>query len=67
MSKNVIFVFTGTGNSLKLARETAEELTDCDIVSMGNSAQYDLVGGYETIGFFFRPIIGASRGRSESF
>jgi ferredoxin len=49
--KNIIFVFTGTGNSLKAARDIAAELGDCDIVSMGNSTQYDLRSGYETIGF----------------
>lgn len=49
--KNLIFVFTGTGNSLKVAKDLAAALGDCDIVSMGCSTQYDLDGGYETIGF----------------
>ena len=53
MSKNIIFVFSGTGNSLKVAKEIAKNLTDCEIVSMGSSQQYDLIGGYETIGFVY--------------
>lgn len=49
--KNIIFVFTGTGNSLKVAKDLAAELGDCGIVSMGNKRHSDLIGGYETVGF----------------
>jgi len=33
MNKNIIFVFTGTGNSLKVAKDIAAALGDCDIIS----------------------------------
>jgi len=53
MNKNIIFVFTGTGNSLKVAKDIAAALGDCDIISMGRETRYDLIGGHETIGFVF--------------
>jgi ferredoxin/flavodoxin len=53
MSKSIIFVFSGTGNSLKVAKDIAKEFHDCEIVSMGNCKEYDLMGGYENIGFIF--------------
>jgi flavodoxin len=53
MSKNIIFVFSGTENSLKVAKDIAKDLPDCEIVSMGSCEQYDLMGGYETIGFVY--------------
>ena len=53
MNKNIIFVFSGTGNSLKVAKDIAAALGDCDIISMGRETRYDLIGGYETIGFVF--------------
>ena len=51
MNRNIVYVFTGTGNSLKVAKDIASALGDCDIISMGSDTQYDLKGGYETIGF----------------
>ena len=53
MSKNIIFVFSGTGNSLKVAKDIANELNECEIVSMGNFMNYNLKGGYDTIGFIY--------------
>ena len=53
MRKNIIFVFSGTGNSLKAAKDIADAVSDCEIVSMGNSTDYKLRGGYERIGFVF--------------
>jgi flavodoxin len=53
MNKNIIFVFSGTGNSLKVAKDIAAALGDCDIISMGRETRYDLIGGHETIGFVF--------------
>jgi flavodoxin len=53
MKKNVVYVFTGTGNSLKVAKDIAVALGDCEIISMGSDTRYDLEGGYETIGFVF--------------
>jgi flavodoxin len=34
MAKNIIFYFTGTGNSLKVSKDIAKVLDDCRIVSM---------------------------------
>ena len=51
MNRNIVYVFTGTGNSLKVAKYIAAALGDCDIVSMGSDTQYEAAGGHETIGF----------------
>ena len=51
MKKNIVYVFTGTGNSLKVAKDIAAALGDSDIISMGSHTQYNLPGGYESIGF----------------
>ena len=32
--KNVIYYFSGTGNSLKVAKEIAAGLPDCEVISM---------------------------------
>ena len=53
MSKNIIFFFSGTGNSLKVAMDLAKEMQNCEIISMGSSSQYTLQEGYETIGFVY--------------
>ena len=53
MEKKFIYVFTGTGNSLKVAKNISAIFDNCDIISMGIDAQYDLEEGYETIGFVF--------------
>jgi ferredoxin/flavodoxin len=67
MAKHLIFVFTGTGNSLKIAKDTAAELGDCDIVSMGRDIEFDLAGGYETIGFVFPTYYRGEPGRVTEF
>lgn len=51
--RNIVFTFTGTGNSLKAARDIAASLGDCGVVSMGRGAAYDLAEGYDSIGFVF--------------
>jgi ferredoxin len=53
MGKNIVFYFSGTGNSLKVAKDIAKEMPACEIVSMGSSKDYDLTAGYETIGFVY--------------
>ncbi|MDH6365695.1 flavodoxin [Enterococcus sp. PF1-24] len=53
MSKNIIFVFSGTGNSLWVAKEIAKELENCEIVSMGLDWQGPLPAGYDSIGFVY--------------
>lgn len=51
MNKNIIFYFSGTGNSFKTAKDIAAELQNCDVVSM--KEPYQLDGHYERIGFVF--------------
>ena len=51
--ENLIFYFSGTGNSLKIAKDIAKELGDGKIVSMAKSETYDLSEEYETIGFVY--------------
>ena len=53
MRKNIIFVFTGTGNSLWAAKKIAEELEACEIVSMGSHKEYALTDEYSVIGFVY--------------
>lgn len=53
MSKNVVFYFSGTGNSLNVAKGIAKEMQNCEIISMSSSKNYDLQAGYETIGFVY--------------
>ena len=53
MIKNVVFYFSGTGNSLKVAEDIARDMQNCEIISMGSRNHYDLQAGYETIGFVY--------------
>lgn len=53
MAKNIIFYFTGTGNSLKAARDIAATLVDCEIVSIPAYTNRIIPEGYERIGFVF--------------
>ncbi len=53
MSKSIIFVFSGTGNSLWAAKKISEELENCDIVSMGSHKEYTLTEEYDVIGFIY--------------
>ncbi len=48
---NIIFYFTGTGNSLKTAKDIAVSLGNCKLVSMGKP--YKLSGTYEHMGFVY--------------
>ncbi|MDR0721445.1 MAG: EFR1 family ferrodoxin [Treponema sp.] len=61
MSKNVIFYFTGTGNSLKVAKDVAHVLGDCNVVSMPlvytTHDEYNLFADVERIGFIY-PVYG---------
>jgi ferredoxin/flavodoxin len=67
MAKNLILVFTGTGNSLRVAKDIADGLGDCDIVSMGRDNGYDLALGFETIGFVFPTYYRGEPGRVTEF
>ena len=51
VDKNIIFYFTGTGNSLKAARDIAQTLGNCELVSMAKP--YLLNGAYGRIGFVY--------------
>jgi ferredoxin len=50
---NIIFYFSGTGNSLKVAKTLAKELGDAKIISMAKSGKYYLTEEYQTIGFVY--------------
>ncbi len=53
MSKNIIFYFTGTGNSLKVANDIAKELENCEVKLVTNFKDRALGEGYERVGFVF--------------
>lgn len=48
---NIIFYFTGTGNSLKVARDIASSLGNCKLALMNK--EYKLDESYENIGFVY--------------
>jgi formate hydrogenlyase subunit 6/NADH:ubiquinone oxidoreductase subunit I/flavodoxin len=51
MERNIIFYFSGTGNSLKIARNIAAGIEPCELVSMGEP--FTITGTYDRIGFVF--------------
>lgn len=53
MRKNIIFVFSGTGNSLWAAKKISEKLENCEVVSMGCHREYTLSDEYDVIGFVY--------------
>ena len=53
MNSNIIFCFTGTGNSLKAAKDISLHLSDCLIVSMVNENIKYLHNSVQKIGFIF--------------
>ncbi len=63
---NVIFYFTGTGNSLQLAQGIAEKLGDCEVI---NIAKYngDIPAGVERTGFVFPVYFGGLPRIAHSF
>lgn len=67
MSKNIIFVFSGTGISLWAAREIAKELEDCEIVTMGNNGRDALPFVYDRIGFVYPTYAGGIPRRVKEF
>jgi ferredoxin len=58
MTKNIIFYFTGTGNSLKAAKDISKCLDDSKVISMTSFRDYTLLNDVERIGFVF-PVYGA--------
>lgn len=51
--KNRIYFFTGTGNSLKVAKEIAAELPECELFAIKKDMDRTIPMGYERIGFVF--------------
>jgi len=50
---NIVFYFSGTGNSLKVAKTLGKELENTEIISMARPGKYALTKEYETIGFVY--------------
>lgn len=67
MSKNIIFVFSGTGNSLWAAKEIAKELDDCEIATMGSNGMCLLPNNYDSIGFVCPTYAGGVPKRVKKF
>lgn len=52
--KTIIYYFSGTGNSLKIAKDLAEKLDDCELVPIAKVWQKDrIVATCEKVGFIF--------------
>jgi ferredoxin len=49
--ENIVFYFSGTGNSLRVAKTISKELENCEIVSM--TRPFDLSKKYNSIGFVY--------------
>lgn len=67
MNKNIIFVFSGTGNSLWAAREIADAIGNCTISTMGLDAMLHLPSGYDRIGFVYPTYAGGMPRRVKAF
>jgi ferredoxin len=65
MSKNIIFYFSGTGNSLKVAKDIAAVIQDCELISMGKP--HKLSGTYERIGIVYPVYFAGIPGVVERF
>ncbi|MDR2480307.1 MAG: EFR1 family ferrodoxin [Treponema sp.] len=50
---NIIFYFSGTGNCLMAAKQTAEQLGAAEIVCMATANNYRFTKQYDTIGFIY--------------
>jgi ferredoxin len=51
--KNRMYFFTGTGNSLKVAKDIAGALEDCEIMAIRKGMDMKIPVGYQRIGFVF--------------
>jgi ferredoxin len=58
MEKNIIFYFSGTGNSLKAAKDVAEALGDTKLAF--TEGGFDLADEYERVGFVFPSYAGSA-------
>lgn len=59
MGKNIIFYFTGIGNSLKAARDISNQLDECEVVLVSNYKKKKIPAGYDRVGFVFPIYVGA--------
>jgi len=59
MFKNLVFYFTGTGNSLKISKDIAHIIGDCKILSIFAYNESENLDNYEKIGFIC-PVYGLS-------
>ncbi|MFP3040757.1 EFR1 family ferrodoxin [Treponema primitia] len=50
---NIIFYFTGTGNSLRIAKTVSNTITDCEIIPMGTNRGITINKEYDRIGFVY--------------
>ncbi len=53
MEKNIIFYFSATGNSLKIAKDIASKLENCEIILVTKYNEKVLEVGYNRVGFVF--------------
>lgn len=53
MAKNIIYYYTGTGNSLSVSKIIANTLTDTVIIPMKNKVYEPIDSGVERIGFIY--------------
>ncbi len=51
--KTTLYYFSGTGNSLKVARDISEKLGDTEIISIRDIADKDVIPSSSCIGFIF--------------
>ena len=51
--KNRVYFFTGTGNSLHLARRIAERLGDCEIIAIHKGTDLNVPSEFDRVGFVF--------------
>lgn len=65
MGRNVIYYFSGTGNSLHAAKLIAETLGECCLISMGGPAVPS--GVYDRVGFVFPCYAGGLPARVADF
>lgn len=58
--KNIIFCFSGTGNSLAVARDIAKKLGDTEVVLIAEAMKEERIGlSYERVGFVFPVYYGS--------
>jgi ferredoxin len=50
---NIIFYFTGTGNSLKIAKMVSDKIGNCAILSTGSNQGISINKEYDSIGFIY--------------